>query len=514
MTRLITSILDNDVDPMLARARRVLDQGADMTELRLDGLDETPAGLADRVVDELPIDRCLITVRSRGQGGRSTLDSTNVLALLDAFGSNGAAIDVEADLLDSPETSDLAFGLLRKHADRTIIVSQHFIRGGPDDPAAEMARIETLAPGCIAKLAWTAQNISDNFDALELLHESPGKRIAICMGENGLMSRVLAGKCQAFGTFCATNDGASAAPGQVSLGIMRDLYRVDRMTVDSELFGVIGSPVGHSLSPLVFNRQFARDGINAVYLPLRIDDEAELIAFLNTCRKQSWLNARGFSVTLPHKRAAMQWAGSGADKRCHRLGAANTLYLSDDGVRAANTDYDGVAATLDDWAAAAASKLSGINAAVLGAGGVARAVVAVLCDRGANVTIYNRTLKRGEALAAEFQCRVRPWDQRLTLSADLIINCTQVGMAPHTDQSPLAGADFQTPMTIFDSFCRPMETRLLRDAQKAGCHTISGACMFVHQAACQYRIWTGRPMNTEHATRLVTDALTNETGMA
>jgi 3-dehydroquinate dehydratase/shikimate dehydrogenase len=287
---------------------------------------------------------------------------------------------------------------------------------------------------------------------------------------------------------------------------MRNSFRSKVIIESTRVYGVIGSPVSHSLSPLIFNRQFAADALDAVYLPLLIDDEQELGRFLETARRCTWLNARGFSVTLPHKSAALRWAGDGADTLARRIGAANTLVLAGP-LAAFNTDYSGAIQALHEDAGLDREKIAGLTVAVLGAGGVARAVVAGLCDAGASVTIYNRTHDRSQQLADEFGAQARSWDDRINLKDQLVINCTKLGMAPDVDQSPLPQSALQHQPVVFDTIYTPTRTRLLRQATAAGCKTVAGPSMFVHQAAAQYNLWTGRRMDIAEVTQCVTQAL-------
>jgi 3-dehydroquinate dehydratase/shikimate dehydrogenase len=380
-----------------------------------------------------------------------------------------------------------------------LILSSHDFDARPQDPAAIFAAMAAQQDLAAVKLAWRAGNILDNFVALDLLRNSTVPTIALCMGEDGLLSRVLARKFGAFASYCATLPGEETAPGQLSLSEMLDLYRWRALGPSTRLYGVVGDPVAHSLSPVLFNALFARHGIDAVYLPLRIDARGEVLGgFLGGCLERPWLDVGGFSVTVPHKEAAAAFVGKQIDPLASRIGAVNTLVPQPGGgFSGSNTDYAGALAAITEALGRDRQDLAGLRVHVLGAGGVARAIVAGLrdCPDGPRIpiTIYNRTQARAETLAKEFGCRCEPWDRRAERTdADLLINCTSLGMWPAVDQTPMPAGRFVEDLVVFDAVYNPARTRLLGEAQSAGCRTIDGVTMFIHQAAAQFALWTGQ----------------------
>jgi 3-dehydroquinate dehydratase/shikimate dehydrogenase len=331
--------------------------------------------------------------------------------------------------------------------------------------------------------------------------------MVIAMGEKGIMSRALAKKAGGFGTFCAPAGGAATAPGQVGVEAMLTTYAWPGQTAATQVFGVIGCPVAHSLSPAIFNAQFRRVRLNAVYLPLLVETEAELREFVEGCLARPWLNARGFSVTVPHKQAALALAGALADPLTRRIGAANTLDFMEEGVAAYNTDYAGALAALAEGLGIAEDALAKMPVAVLGAGGVARAVVAGLTQRGAHVTIYNRSAQRARDLAGAFDCQTGDWDVRHKHDALLLINCTTLGMHPALETTPMPVSGLRAEVAVMDTVYNPRETMLLKQARAAGCRTVDGVAMFVRQAMAQYLVWTSRAADTGFFERIVSDKL-------
>ena len=150
---------------------------------------------------------------------------------------------------------------------------------------------------------------------------------------------------------------------------------------------------------------------------------------------------------------------------------------------------------------------AGMPAAVIGAGGVARAIVAGLTDAGAKVTIYNRTVERAEKLAADFDCAFAGREALADLDAKLVINGTSIGMHPNVDRTPVPNEVLRADMAVFDTVYNPAETLLLKDAKEAGAQTIDGIAMFVNQAMAQFHLFTGQPGNPTLMRTVVLDSL-------
>jgi shikimate dehydrogenase len=259
------------------------------------------------------------------------------------------------------------------------------------------------------------------------------------------------------------------------------------------LFGVIGWPVAHSMSPLLHNAAFEWAGVDGVYLPLPIDPRDRVLEdFLDGCLANEWLDAAGFSVTVPHKSRVLAYLGDRVDEVARRIGAVNTLVVSDAGYRGCNTDYCGALDALTEGLGCERNDLRGTAIDLLGAGGAARAVVAGLREYGCDVTLSNIIPQDAAALAEELGCNVRAWGQRDRGSGSILVNCTSVGMWPAADETPFPADALGRYEAVFDVVYNPMRTRLLRDAAGTGCRIISGVEMFVHQAAEQFRLWTGR----------------------
>lgn len=504
--RLIASVTSTTAADMVAVGRSALSSGADLIELRLDSL---AAGQLDALwplAPSLAPGRWIATLRSREEGGACDWDNARRREVLTRSAGAGAAyLDLELRDLESTSWDSTPAGRAGR------ICSHHCLAGIPGDPEGILRRLgagRSGRPGA-AKLAWTCQSASENLAALDLLRAEPDGRIVVAMGECGLMSRVLARKCGAFGTFCAASAESLTAPGQASLARMIHEFgwpRHDRMT---EVFAVLGSPIAHSLSPALFNHLFGASGRNAVYLPVRVDAEADLQQLLEGVCRRAWLHVQGFSVTVPHKRAALCLAADRVEPLAQRIGAANTLAVARGALHAYNTDYAGAMAAIQAALPDAFSPRGGrsLRVAVLGAGGVARAVVAGLAAAGADVTVYNRTASKAQELARDFDCHVGAWADRQRHDAELLVNCTSPGMSPNIVETPMPADGLHEGLVVFDTVYNPRETRLLKLAREAGCRVVEGMAMFVHQAAAQYQLWTGQSADVSAMHRFLSDRL-------
>jgi 3-dehydroquinate dehydratase/shikimate dehydrogenase len=300
--------------------------------------------------------------------------------------------------------------------------------------------------------------------------------VAIAMGSAGQITRLWPAWIGSRWTY-----GGSAAPGQIGVRELIDCYRVRQTTAATAVYGVSGSPLGHSASPAMHNAAFAMLGIDAVYLPLETATAAEFVAMADTTRLS------GASVTIPLKQALLT-PDVHVDDLPRQIGALNTLRRGPRGWEGRNFDAAGFLAPLD----ARGIVLGNRRVVVLGAGGAARAAVWALRSRGARVEVCARRASAAQVLAKEFgvaAARARPepgWD--------VLVNATPVGMWPHAGDTPidedaLSGA---AGKVVYDLVYNPLATRLIQLATAAGAHAIGGLEMLVAQACCQFEWWTGQ----------------------
>ncbi len=496
-TRLICPLTASTVEAMLAERADALAAGADTIEIRLDFL-RTPPSNNDlqRLLADCPVE-IIVTYRPIRQGGRYDGDEAARLAALGKAIELGAAwVDIE---LDAPAEGRPA---------GSTILSHHNFERCPDDLDASVDELDG-SDGHVNKIAFAAAGPEDGLRAMDAIRSCEKPTISLAMGEAGILSRVLARKLGAFGTFAALADDKIAAPGQPTLRQFKELYHWDQMDSQTACFGVIGCPVGHSMSPAIHNAAFAAAGINGVYLPLLIQPGADNFnRFMDALLARPWMDWRGLSVTIPHKENALAYVGGdNCDPLAVQIGAINTITINADGALAGdNTDYAAAIDALCDAMGIDREDLADRTVAVLGAGGASRAIVAALGHYGARTTIYNRTLSRAEALAEEFGAAAHPLDDLPALDAEIMINCTPIGMASHSDGSPMAEIPSGVAV-VFDTIYNPIQTRLLEMAQAAGRRTVSGLEMFVNQAVAQFERWTETPAPRNVMRQAVLDQL-------
>ena len=233
--------------------------------------------------------------------------------------------------------------------------------------------------------------------------------------------------------------------------------------------------------------------------------------FLDNVLARPWLDFRGFSVTIPHKHSALEYVRGKTgciEPLAQLIGAANTLIMArGKSIAAYNTDYAGALDAITTGMGIDRSGFDGLPVAVVGAGGVARAIVAGLCDAGADVTIYNRTVEKAEQLADDFDCAFAGLGGLDKLDAKLVVNCTSIGMHPKVDRSPVPEGVLKADMTVFDTVYNPAETLLLQQAKAAGTRTVDGVAMFVNQAMAQFHLFTNHEGNPTLMREVVLDSL-------
>jgi shikimate dehydrogenase len=251
---------------------------------------------------------------------------------------------------------------------------------------------------------------------------------------------------------------------------------IDRET---QIYGVIGHPLGHTLSPVMHNAAFKANGLNAVYLSFETRDLPGALAGMRA------LGIRGMSVTLPHKAAVIPLL-DGVDDLAKKIGAVNTIINQGGRLIGTNTDALGAFRALKEN-----TKLTGKTGLIVGAGGAARSIGFLLKEKGVRLTLTNRSWKKGEALAESLGCPFLPLEEIRKVESDLLVQTTPVGMVPHEDQCLLEPEDLNEGMIVMDVIYNPLETRLLRMARDRGCTPINGLAMFIHQGAEQFRQWTG-----------------------
>jgi 3-dehydroquinate dehydratase/shikimate dehydrogenase len=363
--------------------------------------------------------------------------------------------------------------VLHARGGKGVVLSMHDFDGVPAD-LADRSRAMAASGAEVIKIAVTANTLTDCVGLLAIARALPCPATVVGMGDAGLATRVLAAR---FGS-CWTYAGDGIAPGQVSAARMRDEFSISRLTERTELYGVVGRPIMHSLSPAMHNAAFRAVARDAVYLPLAAADYQDFVTFAEA------FELCGASVTAPFKLDAFAQAEV-RDEVSQRIHAANTVRRINGVWEACNTDVAGFLAPLGDTRTACQGK----RATVLGAGGAARAIVYALATAGAAVTVASRRHDQADALARTMACSATDWPPAAD-TWDLLVNTTPLGTVPSVDATPLPDGPF-TGELVYDLVYNPPLTRLLREAARAGCRTIDGLSMLVAQAERQFAWWTG-----------------------
>jgi 3-dehydroquinate dehydratase/shikimate dehydrogenase len=438
----------------------------------------------------------IATVRRPIDGGRwAGTEEERLILLRHAIADGFDYVDIETDVAEK----------VRRFGDVKRIISYHNLRQTPDD-LEEIYEKMCGQDGDVVKISVTAQSADDNLRVLRLLRGAPKPTVALCMGDLGTCSRILSLKFGSPFTYGAFNKERSIAPGILSFQELQKLYHVERIGPDTKVYGVVGDPVGHSLSPLVHNKAIRKLGLDAVYVPFRVP-RGELAEFVRDFRE---IPVEGYSVTIPHKEAAARLAKE-CDPAVETMGAANTLLARGDDFVAYNTDaeaaVESLKANLPIGQDGVPASLSTRTVLLLGAGGVGRAIAHALKREGSVLTIANRTPERAKHLAEEVGCKWIDWAARHNVICDTLINCTSVGMHPNHDESPIHSSFLKPTLLVFDTIYTPETTLLVREARARGCLVLTGVDMFVRQAGLQFRLFTGQEPPLDSMTRAVRRAL-------
>ena len=452
----------------MARAEKL----ADLIEIRADYINDLDLGKILAAKNK-PV---IVTITPKNENGKFEGTEKERTALL------RQAVDLGADYIDisieCPELSDLI-----KYCKNTkSIISYHNYNETPGNLQKISQKIEA-AGADIIKIATFANKLSDNLKIFELIRRSSKDIIALCMGEQGEISRILGPIYGSYLTFGSLESGSESAPGQIPAQILRDVYRVNEVEQGFDVYGLIGNPVNKSRGYLLFNPLFKHYNINAMYLNFLVADIDNFTRYF-----QGLLT--GFSITMPFKQELF-YILNDITPEAEKIGAINTIVKDRGKITGHNTDIAGIINPLLEKV-----PLKGKAVTLLGAGGAARAAAVGIMEKGGKLTILNRTISKAEKLAKDLGCDFGPVSDFENIKTDILINMTSVGMVPDTDQAPVDTA-FVKDMVVFDGIYNPEKTKLLVEAEKNGCIIIPGTEMFIHQAAEQFKLWTGIDPDTD-----------------
>ena len=466
-------------------------------EFRLDYLRTPAQGLAPlkRFLAYHPQVTAIATCRRVAGGGKFRGSAASELEILSKSAAAGCRfVDLELESAVALKKADFQ----RLRARCGLILSFHDFKKTRKLEETFKRMLEYSAD--FYKVVTTATRLYDNVVMVKFLQEQSDQFpvVGMCMGEQGILSRVLSLRAGSAFAFASASDGEETAPGQISARELRVAYRIEHLDAATKIYGVAGDPVAHSLSPVMMNTAFRRENANAVYLPLLAREVEDLVRCIQE------VPIRGISVTMPHKEPIVEYLDN-SDTLTQKSGACNTVVRMPNGkLYGFNTDAAGLIGALEQHLSLPEAKVL-----VLGAGGAARAAVFGLKERGAEVYILNRTPAPAQKLARQARAKSIKRTDLKKLTFDVIINATPVGMEGKA--SPLELKEINARF-VLDMVYQVSETRFTKLARSKGVEVIPGTEMFVQQGARQFEIWTGKPAPLAEMRNAVLTALEQRVG--
>ncbi|HEV8359521.1 MAG TPA: shikimate dehydrogenase [Candidatus Thermoplasmatota archaeon] len=478
--RLVTTLLARTLADLDHQARQATTA---WIEVRFDALAKArPADVA--AARSLVRQKAIATCRASSQRGGFAGSEQEREALLRAAVMAGfEAIDVEADARFLRRLAGEA-----RRAGVELIVSRHDAQPAP---AKDVERfLDDVPAGAIAKYAAGVEGAEDlaALVGIAALARRRGVRFAV-MGLGDSSLRLLAPLLGCELVYCASTEGAPAAPGQLPASMVAQVHallpRAAAVTGAHRLVVLLGDPVAHSLSPAMQNAAFAAQGDALLYAAVRVRarDLPKALQGLAAA------GLAGANVTAPHKQAALRLVDRVAPE-AQRAAAVNTIVVRGSRLAGHNTDGAGALAALRE----AHAPLDG-SALVLGAGGTGRAVAHALAEAGVDVLVANRTPAKARALARAIGGEAVAWrrgDLRDALArARVLVHATPLGRDGKA--SPVPSQLLHDKLTVLDAVYRPGGTPLARAALARGCNVVPGEALLLHQGARAYQLWTGMP---------------------
>jgi 3-dehydroquinate dehydratase/shikimate dehydrogenase len=493
LTKVCVAIIGSTPAEMIEKATSVVKE-TPFLEFRLDYLDKPLAAMPKfkQFFEDNTAATAIATCRRAALGGKFAGSVAAELEVLTKAAEAGFQLaDLELESAEALKKADL------QHFRETgiaLIISHHDFQQTKDlDGVYE--RIAPFHPDFV-KIVSTAKALVDNVTLIRFLERMSDHTniVGICMGDAGVISRVLGVRAGSAFTFAAATPGEETGPGQIAARTLLETYRIDHVDAATKVYGVAGNPIRSSLSPIMMNTAFRRETVNAVYLALQTTRLNDLLKLVHE------IPIQGVSITMPLKEEILPHLEQ-TDPLSAKIGAVNTIRLIDGKLYGFNTDVAGIVIPLEKRLS-----LRGAKVLVLGAGGAARAAVFGVRDRGAEVFILNRTPETAQKLARQSGSKTIKKEALAKTQFDVIINATPVGMTGNKTPSILEAKDLNCKL-VFDLVYNPLETPLIHLARKQGISFITGIEMFVQQGARQFEIFTGKPAPEEEMFRVVLHAL-------
>ncbi len=533
--KICVSVCAETADELIEQIKRAEDLG-DVIEIRFDCLEENEFDSALQKVSELNCKKTfLATLRPKSLwamyacpfGKDVSIEIKERAKKEIAFRENGwckisslkniGYIDFETDIQNEFFMTEFKFDenpvyFFSKEVDeklktKQIIISEHFFDSIPENLVQTYEGINSTdedgIKSDIIKIAAQANDITDAISIwklLEIAKSGNQEIIPIAMGEAGKWTRILGLAHGAFMTYAALDAGQETAPGQVTARDLIEVYRAKELNEETEVYGILGSNTSVSMSPYIHNAAFKFHNLNAVFVPLQVNDIDEFMRrMVKPETREVELNFKGFSVTIPHKQSIIKQLDF-IDETAQRIGAVNTVKIVDGKLHGYNTDAKGfIEPLLNSY-----GDLCNAKVAVLGAGGAARACVFALVTAGAKVTIFARDLAKATSFAGEFEVELKELSNNDFNDFDILVNTTPLGMKGKAEgETPAVAAQLKGLHLVYDLVYIPFQTQLMNEANAAEIPKIGGLAMLIAQALEQQKIWTGLDAPIKEMSRAV-----------
>jgi len=458
--------------PTVADAERQIAEAskyADLVEIRLDGFTtiDDPSIKKLRTQFSCPM---IFTLRSSLQGGNYKLSEETRLADIRRL----AKLNPEYFDLESHVPAHFIEEIARNYPKTKLILSYHNFEKTPED-LEELLKEMQKTPASFYKIAAMANSSLDVMRLLCWAKRAPQNVIAVSMGPYGQISRILAPLIGRPITYASLSEDQKSAPGQLEAKTLIERFNYRTLNKDTKLYGLIGYPIEQSLSDATHNSLLKALNLNAVYVKIPVQTP-ELAEFFRLAKK---LPFSGLSVTMPLKEAVLSYVDEISEQAEH-IQALNTLQFQNGKIIGHNTDSIGALNAIES-----AVSVKGKRVAIIGAGGAAKAIAYEACQRGALVTIINRSVEKAHQIAMRFGCAAFDLEKIGDFAAtgyDILINSTPLAM-------PIA-ADHILPETfVMDIKTRMTNHEFFTAAKERGCRLIFGHQMFVEQAIGQFSLW-------------------------
>ncbi len=482
LPKVCVAVTGTDAAEMLDKAETLVRENP-FLEFRLDYLKAPLSAIPriKRLFEYRPDVIAIATCRRAANGGRFRGSAAAQIEVLEKAAAAGCQmVDVELESAEALKHRELE--KLRTGA--TLLLSYHDFKATRKlDETFERMKVFQAD---FYKVVSTATSLHDNVTMMKFLQKTSDHHwmVGLCMGEQGIISRVLGVRAGSIFTFASAGPGEETGPGQVTARELRETYRIDQVDAVTKVYGVAGDPVSQSKSPVMMNTAFRRENVHGVYLALHAKHLDDLLVCIRD------IPLHGVSVTMPYKREIVEHLDN-SDPLTAQSRSCNTVVRGQDGrLFGFNTDVAGMQIPLEKHIS-----LQGAKILLLGAGGLASAAAFGLKAKGADIYLLNRTPQHAQSLAKKAQGKTVKRSDLPKLTFDVILNATPVGMGNKT-QSPLEENELNAKI-VFDAVYNPLETKLLKMARGKGLTTIPGIEMFVGQGARQFEIWTGKPAPLE-----------------